>query len=144
MQDPLKLLFIYNIFVEYTQQGTRTPISVYACTARTLIGPVVLLYTCYPCCRLCSVQCHNNIKPVAPSCAKLRTTWGKLQHNFRNILSCVDQSQGSKTGDTTRNHQTAHRSVYRVRPGLKIWGEGTDGQRDRHGQIYSCSATKNY
>ena len=87
-------MFIYNIFIEYAQQGARTPIiSVYACTVHTLIGPVGLLYTCWHCCRLCSVQCHQHIKQVAPSCTKLRTTWGKLQHNFRNILSCVDQSQ---------------------------------------------------
>ena len=44
---PPLALFIYNIFVEYAQQGARTPIiSVYACTSHTLIGPVVLLYTC--------------------------------------------------------------------------------------------------
>ena len=36
-------MFIDNIFVEYAQQGARTPISVYACTAHTLIGPVVLI-----------------------------------------------------------------------------------------------------
>ena len=42
-------------------------------TAYTLLGPVVLLYTCEPCCRLCcNVQCHTHITPVAPSCTKLR------------------------------------------------------------------------
>ena len=74
------------------------------------------LSTCGENCRLCSVQCHCKVKPVAPSCTKLRTTWGKLQHNFRNILSCADQSQGWKL---IIDRQTDTQSIRRNGSALK-------------------------
>ena len=77
------------------------------------------LSTCWENCRLCSVQCHCKVKPVAPSCTKLRTTWGKLKHNFRNILSCVDQSQGLKLSRANYHRQTTDRQVdFMTRPCL--------------------------
>ena len=47
------------------------------------------------------------------------TTWGKLQHNFRNILSCGDQSQGSILG-TTHTH-TYWRSNSNNRSALRLF-----------------------
>ena len=58
-------------------------------------GPQLSVQMNIPCCRLCCiVQCHTHITPVAPSCTKPKTTWGKLQHDLQNILICISQSQG--------------------------------------------------
>ena len=75
-------------------------VSAYTYTAQTLLGPVLLLLTCEPCCCLCFfVQCQAHITPREPSCTKLRTTWAKLQQNPRNIVNLVYQATNESPGN---------------------------------------------
>ena len=68
---------------------------------------------------------------MAPSCIKLRTTWGEprrpITERHHVTSHRIGQSQGSKTGDATRNNQkppdSTQECIYRVRPGLNKRGK---------------------
>ena len=88
--------------IPFAHQGARTPIMHTHKTANTSLGPVVLLYTV-----VFVALCNAT---VVPSCTKLRTTWGKHQHNLRNILISVDQSELLDLAQ--RAHKQAHKEPW--------------------------------